>query len=214
MNTWLHFIGKSYYSELDFIKEAKQFGISRRVRLSILKQMQFGDRVLLAMMQGKTPVIIGEFVINELTGLDTDIVQGVITKYGGNLIDMGGMRIERGCGMYITGCTYETKASIQEILQVADKSGVQCKPMVGGRYREFPKIRLLSVPYTRGFRLFDYEAFQEALINWNESERYTYPAIRGLFYVSRNGKASKSKPSKIDSRTRQLVQAVYNYQQN
>jgi len=43
----IHFVGKAYYSIPYFEREAKSFGVSRRVATKVLGQMSWGDKIWL-----------------------------------------------------------------------------------------------------------------------------------------------------------------------
>jgi len=72
--TYLHFIGKEYYSISKFIKEAKLFGVSRRVNLLMLKKFEFGDKIYLFQWDKTSSILFGYFIFEKILGLDTEII--------------------------------------------------------------------------------------------------------------------------------------------
>jgi len=216
MKTWLHFIGKNHYTRHSFRQEAKQYGITRRVGLHLLEKMDFGDRVLLCMMDGKSPVVFGKFYISTVSGLNDQITKSLVQSpsVSFDLVNMGGLKVERGCGEYIEGRTLQVsglniRTIAQEIRGVQHQNGSRVKPMIGGAWEDHEEIRLKNVPFTRGFRLFDYTAMQNRLQQWTGNGVRKYPTLKGLFYVGK-----KSNPERLDWSVRRLIQEVQNYQLN
>lgn len=189
--TWLHFVGKTYYTRGTFVREAKKYGVTRRVSLNVLKNMAWGDRVLLAIMDGKTPIVFGEFRIERISGLSAEAVSA-LERLGllQEIIDFGGIFVKRGCGCYVTGPTRSTNATIREIVQTLEAlmaSGEledPGKPMVSGKFILHPLVRLKDIRFRQGFRLFDYETFEVAYKTEKEKNPgRSIPAVKGHFYV-------------------------------
>jgi len=178
-NSWLHCIGKVYYSVESFREEAFRLGVSRRVALKVLQRMSWGDRVCLVQADQRkrtrrSPLNgakwVGTFLIESLL-LDRETVerlslQGLKIRDASS--DEDELIIERGCGLYkIVGLSY-IEASLfdiaQELLDL-EKQGVDVGfPMIGGRFRcNEPDLLLSDITFFWGFRLFDWEAFQRAL---------------------------------------------------
>lgn len=184
MTTWLHFVGREYYSESSFIREAKAHGVTRRVSSIQLGCLAFGDRVLLAMKSGKSSVIFGCFFIERLSGLSPEAVELIRREFPCRLLDKGGRVVHRGCGSYIQGQTMAISASLEEIAKRLKSLEEPGNPMVGGRFFEHQKVRLKDITFFRGFRRFNYEKFKEALEEWKSRHQDRTPVIRGQFYVS------------------------------
>jgi len=74
---WLHWIGRKYYTLVSFQKEAYRFGISRRVKLTTLKKMNWKDTVYLIIRKNKTKsgYIFGKFRITRLQGLTDEVIR-------------------------------------------------------------------------------------------------------------------------------------------
>lgn len=186
MATWLHFIGKEYYPTRNkFIQEARQYGITRRVSLQVLKQMSWWDRVLLATMDGKSPVVFGEFFIERISGLSQEASEEIRLRLKVEKTSDGGAIVKRGCGWYITGATYTVEAPIQEMVEVLLKVENPGQPMVGGEFHPRPLVRLKDVPFRQGFRQFDYEAFVQATTGFHAKG---IPAVRGQLYPKQTPK--------------------------
>jgi len=186
MQTWIDFVGSTYYSKQGFIDEAKQYGVTRRVSVKQLASMQFGDRVLTAIHDGKTPVLFGYFLIERLSGLSADAVKALTKGFTTKLVSQGGRVVHRGCGSYIEGATLVIDATIEEIVEVLKKVSDPGKLMVGGAFEDHEETRFKSMTgrMPRGFRLFDYEAFlvaaHEARQTWDGRG---YPVVTGHFYA-------------------------------
>jgi len=183
MNTWLHFIGRQYYTEASFAKEGRTYGVTRRVSSLQLGCLAFGDRVLLAMADGKSSVVFGYFVVEKLSGLSPEAMGAIAEEFPCRLVDRGGRAIRRGCGSYISGPSIAINAPLKE---VADKlKGVQDpgKLMVGGTFFEHERVRLKDIAFFRGFRRFDYERFRKALAEWTPNGKFKMPTVAGQFYL-------------------------------
>jgi hypothetical protein len=187
LNYWLHFIGRQYYTRQSFVKEARQFGVSRRVSLNELKKMDWGDTVLLAIMEGKSGVLFGQFTIERLTGLSRDASLVLEKWFGLEKVNDGGIVVRRGCGEYVTGPEYRINASLAEIadiLQTLKTQGVDIgRPMVGGSFRSHQPVRLADIPHRQGFRMFNYTAFITAVKQAKAPGKSKLPAVKGQFYM-------------------------------
>jgi hypothetical protein len=191
MRVWLHFIGKQYYSRGKFVKEAKQYGVTRRVSLQQLKKMAYGDMVLLAMMDSKSPVVFGSFVIDKISGLSPAASAAVKEKFECEMVSEGGSLVVRGCGMYIEGARYAVKATLREIVDILEELKEQGKdiglPMVGGRLEPHKLIRLKDIPFRQGFREIDYDKILNDIGFFLSTEKAKAPVtLRGQYYASGN----------------------------
>lgn len=182
MNTWLHFIGKQYYTQASFVKEAKRYDITRRVSVKQLERMRFGDRVLLAMVDGASAVAFGSFIITTLSGLSAEAKRVIADKFELVCVDMGGTSVRRGCGSYMTGGTYAIKgADLPEILEALKGLENPGKLMVGGKFESTPSpvVRLKDIRHQQGFRPFDFGAFLADVASADKD----HPVVRGHFYA-------------------------------
>lgn len=202
MSAWLHFIGKQYYYMSRFIKEAQSAGISRRVSLQVLKQMQWGDQVGCAQSEPglKSPSVFLEFRIETITGLSRAVHRDIMEKFPCRVVDLGGQRISRGCGEYITGISIETHASIEDVVSVieahngyedSEQEGIagdasKSQPMIGCGAesvrllgKPFPILR--DVPFEQGFRLYDRALLMKAIDFAGKGNR---ARVRGQLHVN------------------------------
>lgn len=183
MNTWLHFVGKSYYTPAKFEREAQKYGVSRRVSVQDLRKMTWGDKVYLAIKDGnQIAKVFGFFIIERLAGLDAETMQGVTTRYGAEPIDMGGELVARECGQYITGASFRTEASIEDICR--ELPAEKLPLMVVGQYKSFGPARILKMPHRQGFRPFDEMMFKLRVKMWDPASdrRRKIPTVTGQFY--------------------------------
>ncbi len=181
MTTWLHFVGRAYYSRAKFEKEARRYGITRRVSLQQLKRMKFGERVLLAMVDGKSSVAFGSFIITTLSGLSREATDAVAEKYTVEQVSAGGVRVKRGCGSYIEGATYNVDATLEQVLEVIEHLDNPGKLMVGGAFESTPSpvVRLKDIRHQQGFRPFDWGGFLADVAAADPKK----PTVRGHFYA-------------------------------
>lgn len=191
MRTWIHFIGKSYYTEKSFIAEAEHYGITRRVSLQVLKRMEYGDRVVMAMAErtragARRGRVMGMFFIDGISGLSKEasaalVAAGLIEK-----VDDGGARVKRGCGSYTTGASYKMKdneQSMAEITHVLDDCEDPGKLMVMGKYCEHDSVILENLSHFQGFRPFDYDKFMRRVAEARPKYKRA-PVVRGQFYAT------------------------------
>lgn len=186
---WLHFIGQKYYTRKRFVDEARRYGITRRVSLQVLRSMDWDDTVLLAIVEGKTPVMFGQFQVTRLSGISKIARQALEAFFGVKKISDGGTMVVRGCGSYLAGPSYQIDASLPEIAEFLD--GIQRnghdigKLMVGGTFQELshPMVRLKKIPFRQGFRTFDYERFLEDLRPQLPVQGNKLPAVSGQYYI-------------------------------
>ncbi len=190
MKTWLHFIGKSYYSRASFEAEAREHGITRRVSLRTAKRMEFGDSVLLAMRDGKSALLFGQFAITRLTGLTVEAMKHVATDFPLEMIHPGGGIVSRGCGDIGLGPAFsftshvEMEDLVEKLEEQKAQGGEVGAIMVGGAWQDFPLVRLKSVPHQKGFRLFDQASLADDVVAWMlEHPDKALPQIRGHFYA-------------------------------
>ena len=191
--TWLHFVGRQYYTRSAFIREAKRYGVTRRVALQTLARMNWGDGVVLAMKEGATPVVFGTFQVERLSGLSHEASERLRDLYPCEVVPGAGRVVHRGCGSYEEApfIILVRDAPLPEIAQhlmVWKTKGMDIgKPMVGGAFRDHPLVYLRDVPHQQGFRPFDLERFEAAFRVASEaltsSGRRRIPTVRGQFYA-------------------------------
>ena len=177
MTTWLHFVGKQY-SIKEFIGEAQNYGVSRRISLNQLKNMSWGDRVLLAQKTGeKRARIFGEFFVENIYGLDG---QSIVNLFPQITRKQQQYRVRRICGDYLVTGYARVPFSIQEIAKTIEESGEKFPLMIGGEFRHHRLVDLSGIKHSMGFRPFNYRRFLEE-VSKRKSEP---PQVKGCFYTS------------------------------
>jgi hypothetical protein len=225
MSAWFHWIGKSYYTIKAFQTEAHSVGISRRVSLKALKQMQWGDVVSCVQSEYRVKAgsIFLEFPVQIISGLSEGAQKLMVDKFDARPVDFGCSVVHRGCGEYLTGLTYQVDAPVSNIADaleeaVRDKLDIG-KPMIGCYPDSVIKVkqphpRLKDVPFRQGFRRYDraelmkeYMDFQfqiEARIGAGQEVKFNDRRLilRGQFYIEGEEEAAAETGD---------VQAVLNY---
>jgi len=186
MTTWLHYIGRSYYTERGFVREAREYGVTRRVSLKTLKRMQWGDRVILAIRDGATSIVFGQFTITKLSGLSSEAIEaieraGIVTATLASDQSNCGKTIKRGCGCYTIGFVIAVEADLEKLAAALDECDDPGKPMIGGPFSERERVRLKKIKHSMGFRPFDLEAFEAAVAESREALARP-PTVSGFFY--------------------------------
>jgi len=148
---WIHFLGKEYYSTSKFIKEARRLGVSRRVAPHVLRQMRWGDIVLLARSRKASCKIFGWFKISTLFAkglkdLLADRLDIVWTPMNET--------VDKLCGRYtISACC--GLSPFTRLEEVAERITKDHKAMVGGELVLLSKpVKIRGLTYIRGFRPF------------------------------------------------------------
>jgi hypothetical protein len=150
---WLHFLGKSYYpSPETFVREARQFGVNRRVSLNTLGAFSWGDQVFLGFgdfitKSRKTPpnpsFCFGFFVVSGVGGLPREILDELPEDAYQEIQALGGFQVSRGCGGYqvferVLGLTW----SLQEFAAFLRDKFPGVKPSLMGEFREIPRTTI------------------------------------------------------------------------
>ena len=177
---WLHWVGREYYTQKSFIKEANKYDVTRRVSLQVAKQMSWGDRVFCAMLNRKKGEIFGHFTITSLSGLSGEVIQKVNEETEVTMTDPGGEKVEKGCGEYTSGPTFQTEASLEEVVEIAQPLKEEekdiGKPMVGGTFQKLEPITLIDIPFRQGFRTINGKALlHSAECNGRRVQGQFYP---------------------------------------
>lgn len=195
---WAHWIGRKYYSIPQFIEESRQYGITRRVSLNMLKKMSWGDVVSCIQREPglKSGTVFLEFPIEMISGLSTEAQEQVVETFPCRQVDEGGLMVARGCGDYITAGTYEIDAPMANVTEfirhLAEKGEDVGQPMIGCRPESVevigaPTPLLRDVPFRPGFRDFDRDSFWDdvaAAVNGGKKR----PILTGQYYLSENGR--------------------------
>ena len=185
MQTWIHFIGKQYYTEKSFQVEGREYGVTRRISPQTAKQMAYGDRVLLAINDGKSAVLFGSFIVQTLSGMGEEAKAALANECTLTMVSAGGKMVSRGCGSYIEGPTWALGCpiSMEEIVALATEAGGDNKFMVGGDLEALDRVRMKSMRFAQGFRPFNYGKF---LMRYGEAKAKAgakLPSVPGQFYT-------------------------------
>jgi len=163
---WATYVG-GYYTKKKFVEESQRLGVSRRAPASLVKQMCFGDTVMVLDWQRGEPVVFAEFTI---TGL---VLPGAITEKVAEQLEAegkikskseGGGLVVRECGKYELGSSYEVDADCGEIVTLAEQANeereeqgeptIPLEILVQGRLTrivEPPEMLPDGYPFYRGF---------------------------------------------------------------
>jgi len=213
--TWIHFIGKSYYTINAFIKEAERIGISRAIAPAVLRKMNIGDIVMLAQRDGASTKVFGYFITKNITGLTPDTIRSMkeysIVKRISTLVPM---KIQRGCGEYEITASYEitdTTLAMEFIHTLSDdKIG---RVMIGGEFYNLSGLGipsdyvLTNIPFRKGYRLFNLVDFtNEFSMAYKPNTKHV--KLRGQFYATSDDKVNVNyeveDPSLFEIRNYQL----------
>jgi hypothetical protein len=148
MKTYLIYVGSKLYPKDIFIKEAETYGVNRCLPIRLIKNLSWGDKILLGNFISKERT---EKKIN-LQGKEEFVLDGRANKTGGKAevfgyFDIRGLNItasnefkkelsnqldilvsstpntavQRQCGSYIIGNSYIVSNSIADIIEKAEK---------------------------------------------------------------------------------------------
>jgi hypothetical protein len=197
-------VGRSYYSAASFEKEAKTFGITRRVSRTALKKMEYGDTVWLAIPDGKSVVMFGKFVVSSVSGLSGEEANLMATLFDLEQVSAGGAMVSRGCGSYIQGATFVIRSkdgkpvTIEQLLETIEPAEEKGKLMVGGDFVAVERVRLKDMKFNQGFRPFDANTYSAEVAKLNGGPK----AVKG-FYYSEPG--NEGNVTYLDARRAQIV---------
>lgn len=179
---WLHFVGRAYYTQESFEREAKRYGVSRRASLVALRQMKWGDRIWLAQGEMKSKrrkspargsIVLGSFLLTRIAGVSLEDLSKFHEVAPLQQIARGGEEIRRGCGNYVTGPAYSTTLSLAE-LNIS--SGVIL--LQGDFVPLRPTVLLPDVTFRWGFRKFNGPYFLKC---WGELQEKKGDCLEGEF---------------------------------
>ncbi len=165
---WLHFIGKSYYEDIDeFISESKQIGISRAIAFNIFKKMELGDRIFLAQKHAdKKSKIFGYFIFSTILGMTAE-QNARLEKMGIIKTDpILPFTVTRGCGMYTVASSAtinDRQAFVDEVKKMNSEDFDRL--MIGGKFYDLSYCDInedyviTKIPFQQGFRMFNFNQF-------------------------------------------------------
>jgi hypothetical protein len=164
-------VGSRYYSIPSFIREARAWGVSRRIKPQTLKRMSWGDRIYLASREKgiKAPVIFGYFHLERVRGIRLDEESRArMEEETGKRVEVSSrdlsLLVKRGCGYCVDGGLYcTTDASVKEVMDYGEAEDPELRGSLVILPKPYPALRNLR-PF-RGYRPFDGEAFRGDLQN-------------------------------------------------
>lgn len=204
--TWIHFVGKKYYTINQFIKEAKESGISRAISPHLFQKMEFGDTVLLAQKDKTATKIFGGFVYKRIVGLSD---KATVELYRQKLLQFTGRPdkvIKRGCGEYRVQEEYviNDEEMTMDILRSMDKKELG-KVMIGGDFMSVQEIFglpgetefiLCEIPFQMGFRMVDFDQMKDQVLPRFEAiqkmKGNKHVKIKGQFYYDQGEKREQT----------------------
>lgn len=171
---WLHFIGQKYWTPASFKRESSKYGVSRRISAKTLKDMAYGDIILLAYWDGRKSIIFGKFKLTTVYYTDPDLLKKIDPSLIENKVTA--KLVNRGCGSYVIVSENETSVPIQAIAEASSDGFF----MIGGEFEDMPRIILKKVPHRMGFRPFDLDA---ALSDVHKRNAKGEPVLYGQYYL-------------------------------
>jgi len=162
----LHYIGNRTYGIERFVKEAKNIGVSRTLPTTLLKQMEWGQPVLLAVWRRMSEeqdrktrekgsaLVFGYFTITGLNA-SNQLVQ-IAKKHlniKGSIEYDGGQLVRRGCGTYSVTATHYIDNTLKETVEALEKAmeelGMKEKIFATGQFHELEHFTITPAPFTR-----------------------------------------------------------------
>jgi hypothetical protein len=170
-NYHLHFIGARLYDKQAFEKESHRLGVNRAFPPQVIKNMQWGDRILLAQYEAVNTVsqitnlvcdrwgranVFGYYVFDGMN-LDApdDIRQEVIKRLAVvETIDRS-ETVDRACGSYSIGASHCVTDTVKEIMVKLEEACKEknfegkIKVFVSGRYYPITPTVIEPVHFSR-----------------------------------------------------------------
>lgn len=163
---WLHYVGKMYSPE-SFVREARRLGACRRIPLSHLKQVSWGDVVYCAKwapLEDETGEPSPSRKIGKAYAFCSFKVERIVLedvfgevleelKEKGKVIEetpSSGRLIKRGCGCYVEGRSVSTSASVEELYIIAKRKGGRVAMVCGPLLKVFAPPKFFYASFTRG----------------------------------------------------------------
>jgi len=194
MASWMHFIGKGYYNISKFVKEAKRYGITRRVSLTGAGacNMSWGDEVICLQKEPglKSYSVICEFPITRFVGI-TEAARNILSEACKvEQTDEEPQVVERECGSYETVGSYVIDAKLSDaakMLKKAREDGIDVgKVMVGCyaweiKFYEKPYPKVGGFTQNQGFRAYNREKFMADL--FEKKAKGQRLVLQGTYYT-------------------------------
>jgi len=158
MKVKLHYVGKGLYTKEAFVREAKTYGVSRAMPISVLKTFKPGEKILLAHFEpgenGRgTAKVFGYFVYSGVGVWDSKVLRE-LTKYVKPMdVRFIEKHVNRICGSYVLVAEYYFDAMMCEVLylieEISKELGEKVKVFACGEYRDLPEFEIEDVPFSR-----------------------------------------------------------------
>lgn len=186
MGYHLHWMGNEYYTIPQFIDEARQHGVSRRISGKQLAKMDYGDIVFIASRGDgvQKPVVFGYFCVLTIQGMDIDwnLIPDHLTQHVREVNEV----VQRGCGTIVRRAAYlATTRDVRRNDTFREALKGKNAALNGDLVvfpRPYPMLKNLK-PF-RGFRPFDGERFLSDLQTTVDNGSYKgRPKLSSLYYA-------------------------------
>lgn len=167
---FLHYVGRGLYSIEDFVIESEKYGVNRALPTSIIKNMKFGDKILLAqyvsekrdpdtneLLKPGKAIVFGYYVIG---GLNFDSV--CLPEFQNRLekqldivksISESGKPIRRKCGSYSIGVTHIVRNELDDIMEKVEnlekEMKIKVKTFVSGHFYQMALKVITPIRFSR-----------------------------------------------------------------
>jgi len=191
---FIHFVGNSYYSKKDFVKEANKYGITRKIPFQSFKSMNLGDRVFLTQGGKNGSKVFGYFTIDKITLENKDLIKKMCDN---DLLYMdesfgGHVNVDRGCGSYCVTGAYimADPGRVMSYLKLLEKDEVG-NVMIGGQFHALDTVGInkeeiaTNIPFKMGIRPFDFAGFKKATVSQIQANKKRIRTV-GMFYAKVN----------------------------
>ena len=181
-NAKIHYVGKGVYSIPTYIEEAKRLGVSRAFPKRFVKNIEFGQKILLStwtftetqkvkdrhgwenIKRFGTAKIFGYFVVEGIN-LPASIMNQLIPKM--EIIDIFDSKdtIVRECGTYVVLAGAYVKDNIEKIMELAEELDEKVKYFITGTFYELDQFEVEDMLFAR--TLVDFPENEEELPETN-----------------------------------------------
>ena len=158
MRYYLHYTGSNLYPEKEFVKEAKKYGVNRCLPLRIIKNIKWGERILLGTYQkkvegidrgdkliGGTANVFGYFVVDSINIVASEHYkeQLALSFKEGTTVDHPMEQVYRRCGQYIVQKRYYIMETIEEVVgrikTISETMKAPVKVFVAGKFYDYER---------------------------------------------------------------------------
>lgn len=166
---YLHYVGKGLYTKEKFIAEAIRYGVSRAIPSNIIKNLDWGEPILLAFYDiidetnNSIPsaIVFGYFYFTRLrhTGFTEEANQEFVKKLDVvEVVSSIANKIVRGCGSYVQGGITIVRDRPKDIIrkseEIQEKYGIRVKWFLEGDFHKLsPEIVLNPINFTRSLMI-------------------------------------------------------------